>query len=365
MDIAIVGFPQSGKTTVFNAMTRGAAQVAAYGSQSKPNLGVAKVPDPRLNVLEAIYKPKRTVLAEVTYIDVPPPPAGFGKTRGVSGQFLNHLQLADALLIVARAFDDPSVPHVADRVDPVRDVETMLYELAFADIEILDRRIGRIAEGFKGAKTAEREALKQEQEAIARLKDNIESGTYIRDIGPSGDEARFTEGFGLLTAKPLIIVVNIGEGQLSKNPPPHEKLSRIVSGPRVRADSLCGKLEMELAQMEPDDEQEFRESMGVGESGLDRIIRLSYAVLDLITFFTASENEARAWPVTRDTTAAKAAGKIHTDLEKGFIRAETVSLDDLEQLGSIAEARRHGLLRQEGKTYMVKDADVINILFNV
>ena len=368
MDIGIVGLPGSGKTTLFNAVTRGTAQVAAYaGPQGKPNIGVAKVPDQRLDALEPIFQPKRKVYAEVTYLDIPADPEGFAQsqTRGVSGELLNHLQRTDALLLVVRAFEDLSVPHVADTIDPLRDVDTMLHELAFADLEIMDRRLGRLDEQSKGAKAPERDALDRAQALLSRLKAGLDDGTPVSDQTLTPDEARSLEGFQFLTAKPLIVVANVGEDQSSQVPSLEAKLASALSGRKIVTAALCGKLEMELAQMEPDEEQEFRESLELGESGLDRMIRLSHDVLDLVTFFTGNPNEVRAWTVARGTTALSAAGKIHSDFERGFIRAEVVGFDDLAQCGSIAEARRQGLLRQEGKTYVVQEGDVVNVLFNV
>lgn len=366
MEIGIVGLPKSGKTTIFNAVTRGAAQVAAYGGlQTRPNIGVAKVPDSRLDVLEAMFKPRRKTYAEVTYFDIPAAPEGLGKTSGISGEFLNQLQRADALLVVVRAFEDASVPHVNDSVNPVRDLEAMLYELAFADMEILERRMARLADSFKGAKAPEREALNKEKALLERLRADLEAGVPLGRQKLSDEDARKLGGFRFLTAKPIIAVANVGESQLAEASALEQQLASTVTWPGIRAAALCGKLEMELAQMEPEEEQEFRQSLGVGESGLNRMIRLSYDVLDLITFFTVGDPEARAWPITRGTTALKAAGKIHSDLERGFIRAEVVAFDDLHRCGSMAEARRQGLLRQEGKTYVVRDGDVILILFNV
>ena len=366
MEIGIVGLPMSGKTTVFNAVTRGNAQVASHsGSKTKPNIGVAKVQDDRLDVLAGIYEPKRQVPAEVTYVDIPAAPEGLGETRGISGEFLNELQKTDALLVTTRAFEDPSVPHSGDDIDPFRDAETMLYELAFADLQILDRRLAHISAGFKGAKPQERENLNREQTLLRRLKDSLDAGTPVGEQSLSGDEARMLEGFQLLTAKPLVVAVNADESQISEAAAMEAKLTSAFNGPRIRTAVICGILEMELAQMEPEEEQEFRESLGVGDSGLDRMIRLSHEAADLVTFFTGNENEARAWMAPRDTTALQAAGKVHSDFERGFIRAEVVGFRDLDESGSIAEARRRGVLRQEGKTYLVQDGDVINILFNI
>lgn len=364
MEIGIIGLPRSGKTTIFNAATRGAAQVAGYSN--KPNIGVAKVPDERLVKLEGMFNPKRTVNAEVTYVDIPAAPEGLGKSQGISGEYLNFLQRADALLMVARAFEDPSVPHVADSIDAFRDIENLLYELTFADLEILERRLARIAEGFKSARTQERDALTKEQATLERIKVGLEEGTQVRDQELNEEEVRLLSGFQLLTAKPLIIVVNVGEDQIADIPAIEGRLSSEVETERIRTAALCGSLEMELGQMGDQEEREFRESLGVqGESGLSRMIRLSYAALDLISFLTVGEDEVRAWPITRGMTAMKAAGKIHSDLERGFIRGEVMTYDDLTRLGTLNEVRKQGLFRQEGKTYIVKDGDIMNILFNV
>ena len=366
MDIAIVGLPMSGKTTIFNAVTRGTAQVGVQtGGRGKPNLGVAKVPDGRLDTLAEIFNPKRTVSAEITYVDIPAPPEGLGSTRGISGEYLNDLQRADALFLVVRAFEDPSVAHVTGSVDPFRDVETMEYELVFSDLEILERRLGRVAEQFKGAKAPEREALNSEQALLSRLKEALEAGTPIRDQSLQQDERRQISGFQLLTAKPLIVVANVGEDQLPEPAAIEQRLSSQLAGSRVRATALCGKLEMELSQMEPSEEQEFRQSLELAESGLERMVRLSHDVSEVITFFTGNANEVRAWTIPEGTTALKAAGGVHSDMERGFIRAEVVKFDELQRCGSVAEARKQGVLRQEGKGYEVQEGDVINVLFNV
>ena len=362
MDIAIVGLPSSGKTTIFNAVTGAEAPVGTYGSGGKPNIGVAKVPDTRLQLFQTVFEPKKTVPAEITYVDLPPPPDGFAKALGISGENLNHLQRADALMVVVRAFEDRSVPHVDDSVSPARDLETMRAELAFADLGILDRRLSRVAEGFKGAKAPERDTLEREQALLSRLKEALDGGTPVREQTLTRDEAHLLAGFQLLTAKPLMVVVNIGEGQVSGSGPSDGRLAETAYIPTA---SLCGALEMELASMDPEEEHEFRESLELGESGVDRAVRLSSEAMDLITFFTGNDNEVRAWPVTVGTTAVEAAGKVHSDFERGFIRAEVVAHADLEECGSLAEARRRGVLRQEGKDYRVSDGDLLNILFSV
>ena len=365
MEIAIIGLPFSGKTTIFNAATRGAAQVAGYSSAARPNIGVAKVPDSRLETLSALYKPDKTTHAEVTYVDLPAAPDGLGQTRGISGEYLNRIQSADALVIAARAFEDPSVPDGGDGVDAFRDIETMLYELTFADLEILERRLRRIEQNTKGARSGDRDAMLREKALVARLKDGLESGSPIRNQGLSGDEARRVNEFQFLTAKPVIVVVNAGEDQMDEAVEILDRLEREVAGDDILCSALFGKLEMELAQMDPEDEEEFRESLEAGESGLDRMVRLSYAALDQITFFTCGPKDVRAWTVTRGDDAVRAAGRIHTDMARGFIRAEVVTYDDLVRCGSENEARKQGVLRQEGKTYTVEDGDVMHVLFNV
>ena len=364
MEITIIGLPQSGKTTVFNAASRGTAQVATFANRI--NLGAAKVPDERLDVLNGIFNPKRKVNAEVTYADLPAAPEGLGKTQSISGEYLNTLQRADAILMVARAFEDPSVPHVADSIDAFRDIDTLLFELTISDLDILERRLQRVAEGFKSAKATERDALNKEQATLSRVRDDLEAGVHVRDQSLNEDELRLLSGFQMLTARPLVVVVNVGEDQLDDIPAIEAWLSAEVETQRVRTAALCGKLEMELAQMDPDDEQEFRDSLGiVGESGLSRVINLCYEALDLISFMTVGDEEVRAWPITRGTPALKAAGKIHSDLERGFIRGEVVTYDNMVSCRTLSEARKHGMLRQEGKNYVVQDGDIMHVLFNV
>ena len=365
MDVAIVGLPGSGKSTVFNAVTRGAAQVAGYGGRAEPNVGVVKVPDARLHALESVYLPRRVVPAEVSYIDLPPPPDGFGRTRGISGEYLNRVQAADVLVIVARAFEDASVVHDDGSIDAFRDAETMLMELSFADLEMIDRRLDRLAEGMKGARAPERDAVLREQHLFARVKERLEAGEAMRGASLAAEEERLLAGFGLLSAKSVIVLVNIGEERLDESAELYTRAAKEFQGPLMEAAVLCGALEMDLAQMEPGEEREMREGLGIGESGLDRMIALSHRAADVVTFFTGNDNEVRAWTAPRGTEASSAAGRIHSDFERGFIRAEVIAASDLRQCGSIAAARRLGLLRQEGRAYEVQEGDVLNILFSV
>lgn len=363
MEIGIIGLPGSGKTTVFNALTRGRADVAAYGG--KPNVGVAAVPDTRLDRLAELYEPRKRVPATVSYVDIPPPATPSGRTRGISGQYLNDLQRVDALLIVVRAFKDEAVLHVDGSVDPFRDVENMMLEIIFSDLEILERRLRRLDEGFKGAQAAERDIINKEYYLLERIKRHLEDETPIRDQQFTSEQAQRLRGFQFLTAKPLIVVLNIDEDDLGEAVSLEERLKDVVQGPSVRAAAICGKLEMDLAQMEAAEEAEFREAVGAGESGMNRIIRLSYDVVGLITFLTIGDDEVRAWELRKGATASRAAGKIHTDFEQGFIRAEVVPFDELVACGGFAEARKRGVLRQEGRDYVVQDGDVMHVLFNL
>ena len=362
MEIGIIGLPGCGKSTVFNAVTRGTVPTGPYGgTRGEVNLGVVKVRDERLDTLGGVLGSERQVAAEFTFVD--PPIAS--EAGGVSGELLNRLQAVDALLVVTRAFDDPSVPPPAEGVDPVRDAESTLYELTFADLEIVERRLARIALGLKGAKTPERDALNKETSLLERLKADLEDGNPIRDRRLSPDEARSLEGFRFLTAKPFVVVANVGEGDLAGLPALEDRLTLTWRPPGATTAALCGKLEMELTQMGPEDEREFRESLGLVDAGPGRIVGLCHDVLELITFFTGNSREVRAWTVKAGTTALEAAGKIHSDMERGFIRAEVVGFDDLARCGSLAATRSEGLLRREGRDYVVREGDVINVLFNV
>ena len=366
MEIGIVGLPKCGKTTVFNALSRGDADVAASSvSVAKPNLGVAKVHDSRLKPLEEMFHPRRTVPAEVKYIDFPKAPEVLAQSQGIAGELLNFLQRTDALLHVVRAFQDPSVDHVEGNVDPYRDLDAMNLELAFADLAILERRVERLEGELKGARASEREGKLREHATLTRIKGELEREVPIREHQLSVEEAKLLENFQFLTAKPLLIAWNIGEEDVAQASALEEKLKDQYSRPGVEVVALCGKLEMDLVEMEDEEAEEFRSAMGLQEPGLHRAIRSSYQLLGLVSFFTVGADEVKAWTIDRDTVALKAAGRIHSDIERGFIRAEVISYDHLSQCGSLAEGRKKGLLRLEGKTYKVQDGDVINFLFNV
>lgn len=365
MQIAIIGLPLAGKTTVFNALTGARARTGAYSSAADANVAVVQVPDPRLGDLAKIFKPKKVVHATVEYVDAGGVVKGASKEEGISGRLLNQISKADALLNVVRAFQEESVPHPEGSIDPVRDVATMDLELAYSDLAIIERRIERLKESVHKVKAQEREAGEREMELLSRLKGNLEKEIPIRAQELTEEEEQSIKAFQFLTAKPLLHVLNLGEDQIARAAEIEAEVSRGYDVPETAFTTLCGKVEAEVAELDPEERRQFLEAMGIREPGVDRVIRLSYQLLDYASFFTVGPDEVRAWTVRRNTPAQKAAGVIHTDLERGFIRAEVVRYSDLLAVGSMAEARKHGLLRLEGKTYPVQDGDVMHVLFNV
>ena len=367
MQIAIVGLAGSGKTTVFNTLTRGHAETGGYGGVTL-NVGVVKVPDERLDRLAEIFKPKKIVQADVTYVDLPAPPAsseGRVGTEELPADHLARLRDSDALLHVVRAFEDPSHPHPAGSVDPARDLEQLDLEFTLADLAMTERRLERLQGSGRHGTQAEREAAEREEVVLRRIHEGLEAGTPIRDLGLDADESKAIRGFRFLTEKPVLVLLNVGEGDLVDRTGARRPDRRRATGiEHAMVDALSAKIEMELGELEPDEAAVFMDELGISESGLDRVIALSYRLLGLVSFLTAGPDEVRAWPIPDGSTAVDAAGAIHTDLAKGFIRAETVAYDDLLTLGSMAEARKAGRLRSEGKTYRVKDGDVVEILFS-
>jgi GTP-binding protein YchF len=361
VDIGIVGLAKSGRTTVFNALAKGKADTEGVVSYTR----ITKVPEPRLKMLANVLHPKRVVPAEVTYHDVGASVKGLVKERGISGKFLAQLSNVDALINVVRAFTDESIPHIEGSVDVERDIATIDLELAFSDLAIIERRLPRIELSLKGAKQLERQSLLREQEMLMKVKADLEKDIPIRELKLTAGETRVIANYQFLSAKPLLIVVNIGEDQLAQMASLEAELNLHCSRPKCRIITLCSQLEMELAQLDNSAAEGFRAEFGIKESGLDRTIKLSYELLGLISFFTTVSAEVKAWPIQNGTTALKAAGKIHSDMERGFIRAEVISYDDLVKCSSVAEARKRGRLRLEGKDYIVQDGDVITFLFNV
>jgi GTP-binding protein YchF len=366
LEITIIGLPKSGKTTIFNALTKGKAEVATYTQTAlAPNIGVSKVPEPRLKTLENIFHPKKMIQAEVKYVDIAGAGKGASKSEGIGGQFLNYLSGADALLQVIRNFSDDNVPHVEGTIDPKRDMSTIDLELIFSDLSIIERRLGRIETSLKGAKSVERDLLTKEQAILQQIKSELEKDKPIWQQGLTNDELRSLFNYQFLTAKPMLIIINIGENQLGEASSIEANLRSMCSHPQFEVVALCGKLEAELAQLSEADAEEFRKAMGLHEPALTRVIKASYQLLGLISFFTTVSSELKVWTIPKGTTALKAAGKIHSDIERGFIRAEVISYDDLKKSGNLAEARRLGLIRLEGKNCLVQDGDIVTFLFNV
>lgn len=366
--LVIIGLPASGKTTVFNALTKSDAETGTYsGDTSEPNLATVKVPDARLDLLTEMFKPQRRVPADVQYLDVAGVAKGIAE-KGMSGTLLGHLSQADALVLVVRAFQDPDVPHVEESVDPDRDVETLSLELLFSDLAAVEKRIERIRHQLPKLSGREREATERERILMDRLKVALEAETPIREILPEldPDDIKVMRGFGFLTAKPLLVLLNLGEEQLGATG--DALIARIqerFGRPGIAVDALAGQIEMEIGRLDAADAQEFMSDLGISESGLDRIIRRSFELLGLMPFFTVGPDECRAWTIRRGATAVEAAGEIHSDIQRGFIRAEIVGYDDLIAAGSMAEAKKVGKFRREGKEYIVQDGDVVNFLFNV
>jgi GTP-binding protein YchF len=366
--LVILGLPGSGKTTVFNALTRAEAKTGGFGaSADEPNLATVKVPDPRLDTLTELFKPQRKVPADVQYFDV----AGIAKgiaEKGMSGQLLNHLGQADALIHVVRAFADDDLPHPDGSVDPFRDIETLNLEFLFSDLNIVEKRLHRLVAQIPKMRGAEKEAYEREQVVMTQLKEALEADTPLREVVPTldADDEKMLRGFGLLTAKPLLILFNVGEEQLGA---PAQKLvdeaTEKFGGTGVGVDALAGQIEMEIGRLDEESAAVFMEDLGITESSLDRVIRVSFDLLGLMPFFTVGPDECRAWTIERGISAVEAAGAIHSDIQRGFIRAEVVSYDDLIAAGSLAATKANGTFRREGKTYIVQDGDTINFLFNV
>ncbi|MCO5177527.1 MAG: redox-regulated ATPase YchF [Thermomicrobiales bacterium] len=364
--LVIVGLPQSGKTTVFNALTRSEAVTGGFSTaEGEANLATVKVPDPRLDALTPLFNPKRIVPADVQYLDVAGLAKGVGES-GMGGQLLGQLAQANALVLVVRAFEDDNVPHPETTVDPLRDLETLLLEFTFSDLGIIEKRIDRIDQTVGKLRGNEKEQYEREREALVRCKAALEDSTPIREVELDEEEERLLRGFGFLTQKPLLVLFNVGENQLGE---PSDELvasAREQQGrPGVEIHALAGQIEMEISQLDAEDAELFMADLGISESSLDRVIRLSYDLLGLISFFTVGPDEDRAWTIRRGASAVEAAGEIHSDIARGFIRAEIVAYDDLLATGSMAEAKKAGKLRLEGRAYIMQDGDIAHFLFNV
>ena len=352
----LIGFPSSGKTTLFQLLTS-VRDAPRSGGKADANLGVSRVPDERLDKLTSLFNPRKHVPATVEFADI----AGVGGAKAGAQALLDvaPFRNADALLHVVRLFRDPSVAHPAGSVDPARDVRTMEDELILADLGVVEKRLDRLERDLKKAHNAE---LRKEQETLLRCRPALEEGRPLRALDLAGVDAKRLRGFQFLSAKPLLLVLNLDEADL-----PHADdavtlagLESFMSGAATRAVPICAKIELEIAQLDPADAGAFMADLGLRESGLDRVIRAGYDLLGYISFFTVGEDENRAWSIPRGTPAQLAAGEIHSDIQRGFIRAEVVRYDHLLTRGTLAACREHGELRLEGKEYIVQDGDVIN-----
>jgi len=346
MKLGIIGLPQSGKTTLFNALTRSNTPTTASAGRIEVHNGVVDVPDPRIDKLSGMFKPKKTIYAKVTYADI----AGLeGNSKGISGNLLNTLGQMDAFIHVVRCFEDDNVPHPAGSINPARDADAMLTELLLNDQIAVERKLERLVDERK--KGGIDKTINERQTVLFnRLLEALNNGTPLRKLEYSAEEQKELSSFGLLTRKQILTVFNLGEGQ---------------KAPSVELDhpfvTLPAKLEMEISQLSPEDAQMFMAEYGIEEPALNRMIRLSYDLLNLQSFFTVGEDEVRAWTTRRHATAHESAGEIHTDIQHGFVRAEVVAYDDLVALGTMAECKAKGKFRLEGKEYIVKDGDIVHI----
>lgn len=366
MKLGIVGLPNVGKSTLFNSLTKAGAESANYPFCTiDPNVGVVAVPDERLQKLSALYNSQKVTPAVIEFVDIAGLVKGASKGKGLGNQFLANIREVDAIVHVVRCFEDANVVHVDGSVDPLRDIETIDLELIFSDIEILDRRIAKGVRGTRNDKT-----LAKELELMKRLKEHLEQGklgksfTDIRDE----DEQAWLDSYNLLTCKPVIFAANVSEDGLADDAASNEGVQKVrayaqESGSEVFV--VCAQIEQEISELEEDEKKMFLEDLGIAQLGLDKLIQASYRLLGLMSFLTAGEKETRAWTIRRGTKAPQAAGKIHSDFERGFIRAEVVNYQNLLDCGSIAAARAKGLVGSEGKEYVVQDGDVIEFLFNV
>ncbi len=356
MRLGIIGLPQSGKTTLFNALTRGDQPTTMSGGRFEVHTGVVDVPDERVDRLSVMFKPQKTIYAKVTYADIAGLESGAAKS-GISGQLLNQLTQMDGFVHVVRAFESSAVPHPSGSVDPARDIAAMDAELLLNDLIAVERKQERLAEERKKGGGRDKVTIEREAALFERLHEALAADKPLRDLEISAEDERSLAGYGFLSRKPILVLLNLSDGQADPGLAYAHQHSRVVA--------LQGKLEMELAQLPPDEAEIFMGEYGITELGLSRVISLSYDLLGLQSFFTVGEDEVRAWTVRRGAPAVEAAGVIHTDLAKGFIRAEVVAYLDLINLGGMAEARSKGKLRLEGKDYIVQDGDVLNIRFNI
>ena len=364
LEVGIVGLPNVGKSTLFNAITKAGAEAANYPFCTiDPNVGIVAVPDERLNVLHEMYNSKKTTPATVSFVDIAGLVAGASKGEGLGNKFLENIRQVDAIAHVVRCFDGTDITHVAGKVDPLRDVETIETELCLADLDAVEKRLVKLA---KIAKSGNKDA-KAEETVLARIKDALNEGTPVRRLNLNDDDAAALKELNLLTGKPVLYVANVAEEDAADyGDNDHvKKLQKFAAAENAGVVVISAKVESEIAELNDDEAKVFLEDLGLNESGLNKLIKAAFDLLGLMTFLTAGEDECRAWTIRKGTTAPKAAGKIHTDFERGFIRAEIVNFNDLTAAKSVAAAREKGQVRIEGKDYVMQDGDVVNFRFNV
>ncbi len=364
MKLGIVGLPNVGKSTLFNSLTQAGAESANYPFCTiNPNVGIVNVPDNRLYKLDEIYKSEKITNAIIEFVDIAGLVRGASKGEGLGNQFLSHVREVDAIVHVVRCFDDENITHVDNTVDPIRDIETINLELIFSDLEVLERRFSKINRTVKNDKT-----LQKEFELLQKLIKNLEDGIIARNISFEAEELEIVEEYNLLTFKKVLYAANVLETDLINDGAENEyvrKVKDLAENDGSEVFVVCAKIEEEIAELDNDEKRMFLEELGVSESGLDRLVKASYKLLGLISFLTAGPKEIRAWTIKAGTKAPGAAGKIHSDFERGFIRAEIVNYDDLVLFGNYNLCKEKGLVRLEGKEYIVKDGDVILFRFNV
>jgi len=365
MKLGIVGLPNVGKSTLFNSLTKAGAESANYPFCTiDPNVGVVAVPDDRLNKLAALYDSEKITPAVIEFVDIAGLVKGASKGEGLGNQFLSNIREVDAIVHVVRCFENTNVIHVDGSVDPIRDIETINLELIFSDVEILERRIAKTAKGARMDKT-----LAKELELLERIKAHLENGELARSfVTDDEDEILWLNSYNLLTQKPVIFAANVSEDDLANDGAENPHVGRVrefAAKNDCEVFAICAQIEQGISELDDDEKSMFLEELGLKESGLDKLIRASYSLLGLISYLTAGPTETRAWTITKGTKAPGAAGKIHSDFERGFIRAEVVNYQDLLDCGTYAAAKEKGLVGLEGKEYVVKDGDVILFRFNV